>query len=363
MNLEISARKRTALHLYRYNFIKGTRRLAAGLLALLVLLLFGAASSFAGETSETEGATRVVPFKLKTLDGKTFDSNRELKGRVSILAFWRLEQKKSMLLLEQLMELRAAFPENELNIVTILSGEIDPGKARTFVDEKGLTFPVLLEPTRNVYAAFGIIVSPTSWFIDADGNQRIAYAGYRRDFSNTAKAHVELLLGRISEEDHASRIEKKVAPRTSGTVDARVHYRFAKRHLENGDSEAYQDELRQAWKAEPRMAEAGVDLGLLLLQDGKLEEALPILMEAARLLPDDPRANGAKGLALIRSGETEEGAELLRSALKNGLEGALFFYEMGRISELQGDQNEALGFYRAGLELLLGSATEPMEAP
>lgn len=312
------------------------------------------------EETEAEEIQPIVPFKLKTIDGKTFNSKRDLNGRVSILAFWRLEQDQSMALLDELMELRTAFPEDEVNIVTIISGKASTLKAKKVVKEKGLTFPVLLEPDRNVYASFGVIVSPTTWFLDAEGNKQLSYPGHRRDFATTSKAHIEFLLGQISEEEHASRIKKRAAPRTHGTVGAPVRYRFAMRHLEDGNRQAAKEQLRLAWDAEPPMIEAGVDLGLLLLQDEKLEEALSILKEAAKLLPEDSRAQGALGLALIRSGEMQEGEFLLRKALRSGLKEPLFFYEMGRLSELDGDAVEALHFYKQGLKLSVDA--EDLEA-
>ncbi len=341
------------------NDLQSLRRLAASLLVVSTLLLLSAGNSFAKDAVReaeegivnTEESSRMAPFKLKTLDGKTFDSKQQLNGRVSIVVFWRVGQDRSLKLLSDLVELRAAFPEDELNIVTILSGKTDPPEAQQIVNELDLRFPVLLEPERNVYAAFGIIVSPTSWFIDANGTMQLTYPGRRRDFLTTAKAHVEFLLGRISEEEHASRIEKKAAPRSSGTVGAPIRYRLAKRHLNKGEREAAQEQFLLAWEEKPPFAEAGVDLGILLLEDAKPTEALQVLKEAAELLPDDPRAQGAMGLALIRSGEAKEGEILLRAALANGLNEPLFFYEVGRLSELQGARDEALNFYKTGLKL------------
>ena len=101
------------------------------------------------------------------------------------------------------------------------------------------------------------------------------------------------------------------------------------------------------------MVEAGVDLGLMLLQDGENEEARAILERAVELAPEGPRAIGAKGLALIRLGKTEEGAELLEHALEHELAELLLYYEMGRVSDSRGSNKEASRYFRMGLELLL----------
>lgn len=104
---------------------------------------------------------------------------------------------------------------------------------------------------------------------------------------------------------------------------------------------------------EPRVAVAGVDLGLLLLENGQDEEALAILEQAAERLPDDPRALGAKGVALVRMGSEEEGGRLLREALERGLAEPLLYYEMARLTESRGQEQDALRYYKRGLELML----------
>ena len=67
-------------------------------------------------------------------------------------------------------------------------------------------------------------------------------------------------------------------------------------------------------------AVAGVDLALLLLEEGENEQALELLEQAATLLPGDPRATGAKGVALVRVGRTDEGRDLLRRALESDVQ-------------------------------------------
>ena len=102
------------------------------------------------------------------------------------------------------------------------------------------------------------------------------------------------------------------------------------------------------------MVEAGVTLGLLMLEDARDAEALAIFERVAELGYADPLASGARGVALIRLGREQEGAELLRSALEQPVPEPLLYYEMGKLSERSDAPDEARRYYRKGLEVMLG---------
>ncbi len=326
------------------------RRWVPVLWVAMTLALVAAAHARADESAE-----RVAPFRLKALAGSEFDSKVELKGKVTLVSYWRPEQRTSVRCLKDLASLREEYAGQGVSIVTFVSGEIEREKIEEQVRELELQFPVLLDADMSVYGAFGTVVSPSTWFVDANQVKRFKYPGCRRDFSDVARANIDLLLGRISEEERTGRLEemKQAAPPSSGTLGAPVRYRLAKRFLEKGRRESARQEFSKAWEMDPPMVAAGVDLGFMLLQDGENEEARAILERALELAPEDPRAIGAKGVALIRLGKTEEGAALLERALEHEFAEPLLYYEMGRVSESRGSVAEASRYFRMGLELLV----------
>ncbi|MCP4039571.1 MAG: hypothetical protein GY733_21690, partial [bacterium] len=135
-----------------------------------------------------------------------------------------------------------------------------------------------------------------------------------------------------------------------------TRYRLALRLLEKGRREAALTQLRQAWEGNPPLVDAGVKLGLLLLEDARDREALKILERASELAPGNALASGARGAALVRLGQEEDvGAELLRRALEGSVTEPLLYYEMGRLSERSEAPDEARRYYRKGLESTLGA--------
>ncbi len=331
--------------------------------ALAVALAVGA-----GGAARAEGGVGIPVFQLATLGGETFDSEQRLSERVVLISFWRPNQSRSARLLAELERLRVDFSgAADVEIVSVVSGDVDLDQARELVEGMHLGFPVLLDPERTLYGAFEVIVSPTSWFVDARGVQRFKLAGYRRDFPEVARAHLDVLLGKISEQRHIAQLARAEPRSPKHPVRPFARRRLALKFLERGKDEAAKVQFRLAWESGPDGAPAGVDLGLLLLREGEAEEAMEILSEVAELLGNDARAIGAKGLALVRVGRPDEGVPLLAQALEAEVPEPLFYYEMGRHKEQEGALGEALQLYKQGLELTVqhrpDSGSDPTAPP
>jgi peroxiredoxin len=314
--------------------------------------------------SERETLSEIPAFRLEGLDGKTYVARERLAGRTTIIVFWRLDQPQSLSILEDLVRLRAAMPPEEVAIVGVVSGDTDRAEVARIATELEVTFPVLFDPDRELYAEFGVIVSPSAWFADSQGQLRFSYPGYRRDFSRVSRTDLAYLRGKISEEERAQRLSTRGSRPLQDEAGPATRQRLARRLLANGDREAAEQQLWIAWKDEPRLPEVGVELGLLQLEDGHNDQALAILEETLKITPEDPRCLGGKGVALIRLGRHQEGAELLRRAIADGAAEPLFYYEMGIWLEGQQGPKKASPYYRRGLELILGpSQSAEADAP
>jgi len=65
------------------------------------------------------------------------------------------------------------------------------------------------------------------------------------------------------------------------------------------------------------------------------------------------RFRGVRAVALIRLGQVEAGADLLRNPLQQPVGEPLLYYEMARLSERSDEPDEARRYYRKGFELML----------
>ncbi len=306
---------------------------------------------------ESDAPVRLSEFTLEALDGQVFRSAQELGERGALITFWRLDQEPSLRMLKDLKQLYDEVPKHEIAIVSIVAGTVERSVVATQVKELEIAFPVLFDPDRRIYAELGVIVSPSTWFVDRSGLVLDDYPGHRRDFLRVARANTAFLRGSIAEAERLARVQTRARPplelEQKELAGVETRYQLALRLLDKGRCEAAMAQLRKVWESDPPLVTAGVKLGLLLLEDARNAEALEIFERATELVPTDPVVWGARGVALLRLGQEREGAELLRRALQQPVEEPLLYYEMAKLSERSGELDEARGYYRKGLELML----------
>lgn len=115
-------------------------------------------------------------FSLNDLNGKSVKLS-DFKGRVVLLNFWATWCDVCV---EEMDGLNKAYREMKNKGFVVIAVSIDQSKKSVsdFVKLKGLEFPVLLDPEKEVYfdkyAVFGL---PTSFLIDKKGNIRERYIG------------------------------------------------------------------------------------------------------------------------------------------------------------------------------------------
>lgn len=107
----------------------------------------------AQQAAQTPGE---VSFKLKGVDGKTYDLT-EMRGQVLLVSFgatWCQPCSAELVALEQLRQEYKEQPVKILWVSIERQDEISDGKLRSFAKSKGLSFPVLRDPSGFTYAQF-----------------------------------------------------------------------------------------------------------------------------------------------------------------------------------------------------------------
>ena len=113
-------------------------------------------------------------FELKTLDGKTIRLS-EYKGEKVILNFWASwcpPCKAEMPHMENYYKTKAKEKNVEILAVNLTNVERGGNKleiVKNFVNEYGLTFPILLDENGEVGNTYQTITIPTSYLIDTKG--------------------------------------------------------------------------------------------------------------------------------------------------------------------------------------------------
>lgn len=141
---------------------------AAILFALTMVVVVQAMEKDTPATNEPPGIDvgfKAVDFELETIDGKKVKLS-DYKGQKVMLNFWATWCPPCK---AEMPDMEALHKEKgeEIKIVSV---NIDPDNdVAGFVDEYGLTFPILLDKKEDVMKQYQIISIPTTFFIDENG--------------------------------------------------------------------------------------------------------------------------------------------------------------------------------------------------
>ncbi len=143
--------------------------------------LLGVVVFFAGNPASTTRSERQIPrsgqrfpdFSLEALDGKKYTFS-EFAGRPIIVNFWATwcdPCKAEMPLFE------AVHRQNSELVVLGVNYNEPVNIIRRFVEERELTFPILLDLDGKMAERFQVFGFPTTYFVDRDGILREVYVG------------------------------------------------------------------------------------------------------------------------------------------------------------------------------------------
>jgi peroxiredoxin len=108
-----------------------------------------------------------APFTLNDLEGHPV-TLADYQGKVVLLTFWATWCGPCK---QEMPEIETAYERHKdrgFIVLAVNFGEREEA-VRTFVRQKGLTFPVLLNRNGNVASRYGVVSLPISFFIDQHG--------------------------------------------------------------------------------------------------------------------------------------------------------------------------------------------------
>ncbi|MCM3734943.1 redoxin domain-containing protein [Bacillus cytotoxicus] len=115
---------------------------------------------------------KVAPdFELSKLDGTKVKLS-DLKGKKVILNFWATWCGPCQREMPDMQEFYNQYQKDvEILAVNYTASEGSEGqeKVRKFAEEKGVTFPILLDTDIKVTTTYKVITIPTSYFVDTKG--------------------------------------------------------------------------------------------------------------------------------------------------------------------------------------------------
>lgn len=130
----------------------------------------------AGESADTGLAVgNTAPdFTLQTLDGKEAKLS-DFRGKPVFVNFWATWCPPCRAEMPDMQELYDNM-DIEILAVNLTNTEKSEEDVSSFVEDMGLTFPVLMDPKGQLSTAYNVKAYPTSYLLDAEG--KIRYIAY-----------------------------------------------------------------------------------------------------------------------------------------------------------------------------------------
>lgn len=152
----------------------------AGIIKILIIftLIFynanpaftnGMGKPLAADSSFANGKKRPLAhdFSLNDFDGKKVTLS-QFRGRVVILNFWSIFCGPCLKEMPHLNKIYLEFKDEGLVVLAVAE---DPAEkpVRSFIEEKKLAFPILMDKDRKVYFKYSLFGIPVTFLIDRKG--------------------------------------------------------------------------------------------------------------------------------------------------------------------------------------------------
>jgi thiol-disulfide isomerase/thioredoxin len=156
------------------------------MIVLAGMLGFGASVSATTVTAEEfrqmglqppKQRVEIIDFELEDLSG-TVRRLSDFNGKVVFLNFWATWCGPCRFEMPSMEKLYRKYKDSGLEIVAVNLQE-DRNSVQRFVDEYGLSFPVLLDKTGRIGATYGARSIPTTYIIGRDGTVLAGTIGTR----------------------------------------------------------------------------------------------------------------------------------------------------------------------------------------
>lgn len=294
----------------------------------------------------------VPVIKLPTIDGSQFDSEAA-KGKVLVVVYLSAEQNSSELAAVESTEVARELGSDNVELVHVTADVVHKPYYERLRAEKGIDCPLAFDASRKLYADLGLIVFPTTIIENRDGTLAHVISTRGPDYRHLLEVYVRHAMGLLSDEQLQEQLKARPSDMHSPKSLASRHRAAARLLRDKGLTDAAREELAQAQKLDPEDVEIRLDMADLDLATGNTDEAAELINGVLAEQPEHRRAKMLDGILLFQQGQLDSAESILVEALVLNPDPARVHYYLGQIYEKKGNTAKALEHYREALARLL----------
>ncbi|OGR56694.1 MAG: hypothetical protein A2X36_08295 [Elusimicrobia bacterium GWA2_69_24] len=278
-------------------------------------------------------------FSLKDTRGQTH-SLTELKGKPVVLCYGRLNQELTDKALSALRGLHAKWSRKDVVFLAVVDPSGDTAAAARLAAR--LPFPLLLDARKDLYAAYGLYLTPSTVVLDKAHRIDAAISSFRPDLPDELEVSLAHTLGlRVAAKP------KRPPPDPEGNSDPDLN--LARKLLETDQPKEALPLIEKTIARLPGSSLARQIQAEALIRMKRYPEAKQALDKALANSPGSKHALTLMGRVLMLEGKLREAEKILLQALALNPKADKIHYYLGRIYEETGRKEEALKEYRASL--------------
>lgn len=333
------------------------------LLISAVILSLCSSSSLGQNTGllDLKRGDPVPVIKLKTLDGKDFDSSK-LSGTTLVVLFGDVNMLNTQTVCRRLGTMltdKDQFGNDKVMLVLILSGHTVIEEARSKIAETPKIWPdiILHDSERMAFENYEVTVLPSTVVIDGEGKVVHAVAGLMPMYYEIIANSVLLSTGKIDDEQFEQRINPpqhhEITPE-EGKADRAV--KLAGQLIKHNIIEGAIEQYLKAIQLVPEHIEAHLGLANLYMSQGDYDAAQSMYEKALEIKSSLLEAKlGLASISILTSepGDLTEVKEYLEQIIAKDKKVARAHYLLGCIYEKRNETEQAAAAYKLAAEILM----------
>jgi len=206
---------------------------------------------------------------------------------LTVFIFFDPAGEHSRELLTQIAGVEEKMKGENIRWTGILSDRFDPEAGIALLAQSGAYLDLLIDSGDHLYGQLKVRLYPTLGIADSGGFLRARLPYTKANFDSSLEAHLLHALGRISDTQLEAALKPHEIEINSTSAEASRMLKLAGILWQKNRREKALEMAEKAVGTAPESAEAQAALGLYLAEEGECDKALPHLLKAMKLDPEN----------------------------------------------------------------------------